>query len=143
MQFFACCRDKESYPNCPPVALCMMSDWSYAASSNFFFTYKFVSKKTFCRDGIPVWRPAPRQHGHRIYEGRHDEPDGKDRHTEAYGHIGHTGHWGKTTYRGHWASGASRASRGDWGDSGDWGGWGEWGIKYTLGQGRGRFQLEK
>jgi hypothetical protein len=36
----------------------------------FFFTYKFASKKTFCRDGIPVWRPGVHQDSHRTYGGR-------------------------------------------------------------------------
>jgi hypothetical protein len=36
----------------------------------FFFTYKFASKKTFCQDGIPVWRSGVHQHSHRTYGGR-------------------------------------------------------------------------
>src|ERR1043166_5248386 len=33
----------------------------------FFFPYKFVSKKTFCRDAPPGWRPAPHHDSHRTY----------------------------------------------------------------------------
>src|SRR5690242_15112494 len=90
----------------------------------FVFSYKFVSKKTFCRDGIPVWRPAPRQHSHRIYGGD-DEPDIKDR------HAGHTGQLRRSKmplsqdgYRGIWAH---------WGIKRHWGMPGTGGYR-TLGQ---------
>jgi hypothetical protein len=68
--------------------LCMMSDWLYAASSNFFFLHTNLRPKkhfagTAYRSGGPGSIRIATGH-----MGGDDKPDIKDRHT---GHIGHTG----------------------------------------------------